>query len=107
MMTLLFLLTAALPLWQDMQATSVNAETQRTEIVFYGQRQDALQKDFRESENYRSLNGIWDFKYFDDHREMEALEGAPRWDSIQVPGNWEVQGWERPSTPTSPTTSAP
>ncbi|MBQ7709668.1 MAG: beta-galactosidase [Bacteroidales bacterium] len=93
MMTLLFLLTAALPLWQDMQATSVNAETQRTEIVFYGQRQDALQKDFRESENYRSLNGIWDFKYFDDHREMEALEGAPRWDSIQVPGNWEVQGW--------------
>ena len=93
MMTLLFLLTAALPLWQDMQATSVNAETQRTEVVFYGQRQDALQKDFRESENYRSLNGIWDFKYFDDHREMEALEGAPRWDSIQVPGNWEVQGW--------------
>ena len=93
MMTLLFLLTAALPLWQDMQATSVNAETQRTEVVFFGQRQDALQKDFRESENYRSLNGIWDFKYFDDHREMEALEGAPRWDSIQVPGNWEVQGW--------------
>ncbi len=45
MMTLLFLLTTALPLWQDMQATSVNAETQRTEVVFLGQRQDALQKD--------------------------------------------------------------
>ncbi|MBP3256609.1 MAG: beta-galactosidase [Bacteroidales bacterium] len=84
------LLTVTLPFWQDIHTTSVNAETQRTEVVYFASREDALSKGFRESENYRSLNGTWDFKYFEDHRQM----GVPSaWDKIQVPGNWEVQGW--------------
>ena len=92
--TALFLLTV-LPYWQDMQVTSVNAETRRTEVVWYANRSDALEKGFRESENYVSLNGVWDFKYFADHREMPA-ETPLRWDKIAVPGNWEVQGWGVP-----------
>lgn len=86
--TALFLLSA-LPYWQDMQVTSVNADTRRTEVVYYADRTDALQKGFRESENYLDLNGVWDFKYFDDHREMAVPQ---QWDRIRVPGNWEVQG---------------
>ncbi|MBR4741066.1 MAG: beta-galactosidase, partial [Bacteroidales bacterium] len=99
----LLLVTAVLPYWQDVQTTSVNAQTQRTEVIYYANREDALHKGFRESENYRSLNGVWDFKYFDDHRVMEAvpgvMEGKPvigQWDKIQVPGNWEVQGYGIP-----------
>ena len=86
-------LMQALPLWQDMQATSVNAETRRTETIFYATREDALSKGFRDSENYMSLNGVWDFKYYDDFRSMED---NPAWDSINVPGNWEVQGYGIP-----------
>ena len=124
MNSLLLLLTAVLPYWQDIQATSVNAETRRTEVVYYAQRADALTKGFRESENYKSLNGTWDFKYFEDHREMPGQAGHDgteaghdgteagqdgteagvmadgighlQWDKIQVPGNWEVQGWGIP-----------
>ena len=89
-----------LPYWQDMNVTSVNAETQRTEAVWYADRNDALTKGFRESENYVELNGTWDFKYFDDYHEMErfldSASGSARndrtWDKITVPGNWEVQG---------------
>ena len=105
-MMITLLLAAALPLWQDIQTTSVNAETRRTEVIYYAQREDALTKGFRESENYKSLNGIWDFKYFDDHREMERFfAGAQNdkgnsqngsWDKIKVPGNWEVQGYGIP-----------
>ena len=102
-LTLLLISAAVLPYWQDIQTTSVNADTRRTEVIYYANRDDALQKGFRESENYRSLNGTWDFKYFDDHRVMEAIpgvmEGKPaidRWDKIQVPGNWEVQGYGIP-----------
>ena len=84
------LLTIALPFWQDIQTTSVNAETRRTEVIYFAGREDALSKGFRESENYRSLNGTWDFKYFEDHRGMEV---PAAWDKIQVPGKWEVQGW--------------
>ena len=99
----LLLFTAVLPLWQDIQTTSVNADTRRTEVIYYASKADALTKGFRESENYKSLNGIWDFKYFDDHREMESvpgvMEGKPqvgKWDQIRVPGNWEVQGYGIP-----------
>ncbi len=99
----LLLVTAALPYWKDIQTTSVNADTRRTEVVYFTDRADALNKGFRESENYRSLNGVWDFKYFDDHRVMESLpgvmEGKPeigRWDQIKVPGNWEMQGYGIP-----------
>ena len=92
-----------LPYWQDMNVTSVNAETQRTEAVWYADRADALTKGFHESENYVNLNGTWDFKYFDDYHEMERFFAAAQndkgiaqndksWDKITVPGNWEVQG---------------
>ena len=102
-MILTLLLTIGLPLWQDIQTTSVNAQTQRIEVVYYASREDALRKGFRESENYVSLNGTWDFKYFDDYHAMEAVPGVligrpaiKDWDSIRVPGNWEVQGWGIP-----------
>ncbi len=96
-MNSLFLILAALPLWQDIQATSLNADTRRTELIYYASREDALKKGFRESENYLSLNGVWDFIYFDDHRKM-PLAPVPQldWKKINVPGNWEVQGYGIP-----------
>ena len=93
MNSLIILLTAVLPYWQDIQTTSVNAETRRTEVIYFARRADALSKGFRDSENYKSLNGTWDFKYFEDHRTMEEPQA---WDKIQVPGNWEIQGWGTP-----------
>ncbi len=100
----LLLLLTTLPYWQDVQVCSVNAETRRTEVIYYAQREDALTKGFRESENYLDLNGQWDFKYFDNWRDIPSQDDVVRpaavkslaWDKIQVPGNWEVQGWGIP-----------
>ena len=69
----------------------MNARTQRTEVVYYASREDALKKSFRESENYLDLNGVWDFRYCDNI--LSDGEESPAWDKIQVPGNWEVQGY--------------
>ena len=93
-MKVLLLLAAVLPYWQDIQTTSVGAQTHRTEVVYYATREDALRQGFRESGNYLSLNGIWDFKYYDNL--VTAPERPAAWDSIAVPGNWEVQGWGVP-----------
>ena len=91
-----------LPYWQDINVTNVNAETRRPETVFFPTREAALGQGFRQSPNYVDLNGTWDFRYFDDHRDMEAFIDKAvisseveksHWDSIQVPGNWEVQGY--------------
>ena len=88
----------SLPPWQDVAVTSVNAETQRTEAIWFADRADALSKGFRESENYVDLNGTWDFKYFEDYHEMERFTGSDpdAWQRIRVPGNWEVQGYGVP-----------
>ena len=89
-----------LPYWRDVNVTSVNAETRRTEVIFYPSEYEALEGGFRDSRFYLDLDGRWDFRYFDDHREMEKFfdkalsgKGKPGWDSINVPGNWEVQGF--------------
>ena len=81
------------PYWKSMDVTGVNADTRRTEVIYFASRQDAISKGFRESENYVDLNGTWDFKYFDDHRQIAVPSS---WDKIKVPGNWEVQGWGVP-----------
>ena len=73
-----FATAQSLPCWQDVDVTSVNAATRRTEAVWFASRADALSKGFRESENYVDLNGTWDFKYFDDYHEMERFLGSAR-----------------------------
>jgi beta-galactosidase len=62
---------------------------------------DALTRDPARSPFYRSLNGTWRFRYVADPadrpvgfwRDDADLAG---WDSIAVPGNWEVQGFGIP-----------
>lgn len=68
------------------------AVTQRHETVFFDSESDALSKEIEQSPNYTSLNGVWDFRYYDSVQEMLSdPDKAPS--SIKVPGNWEVQGF--------------
>lgn len=89
-------LLAQKPYWKDLNVYSVNAETRRSELVFFTNASDALSRTFTESENYVSLNGIWKFQYFESQENMpaglETTREAASWDDIRVPGNWEMQG---------------
>ena len=80
------------PFHRDVNATKVNASTWRTELIFYPTEQEALAKTFEQSPFYVSLNGIWDFKYADSEKTLDAAE----WTTIKVPGNWEFQGFGIP-----------
>lgn len=92
----------AVPYWQDKDVFLRNGRTQRTELIFHADRDAALTRPFEESEYYRSLNGTWHFRYFDSHRQLPArieetaAPDAAAWDSIRVPGNWELQGFGTP-----------
>ncbi len=69
-----------------------NAVTRRHETIFFDSAKEALSKDFEESAAYTSLNGVWDFRYYDSVQEMLTdPDKAPS--TIKVPGNWEVQGF--------------
>ena len=90
------------PYWKDLDVHSLNAETERTELIFWPSRDEALAEGFEQSRNYMDLNGIWKFRYYDSQQHMDpavsktTAEQASGWDDIKVPGNWEVQGYGIP-----------
>lgn len=94
--------SAQQPNWKNLEVYSVNAETERTELIFHPTWEDALSKDFEQSVNYVDLNGTWKFKYHDSQADMDPAIGAATadqaaaWDDIKVPGNWEMQGFGIP-----------
>ena len=88
--------TEPLPLHRDINATSVNVQDKRTEVVFFPDAESAIQKNIEQSPFYNCLNGEWDFLYFDSEKLVPEDLSARKWEKIKVPGNWEVQGWGLP-----------
>ena len=94
-------IAAALPAHLDLNSTSINAQTLRTETVFYSTAAQALVGRYEESPWYLDLNGTWDFAYFEAPSEPADAQLNPvltlpegiKWSSIKVPGNWERQGF--------------
>lgn len=86
------------PYWQDVATVAVNKEPARTEFMTFDNATDALGKRFEESKYYRSLNGVWKFYFTENYQNLpggitEANASTEGWKSINVPGNWEVQGF--------------
>lgn len=90
-----------IPYWQDIQTVSVNREEPRTAFMTYDTREDALTGEYEKSRFYKLLNGVWQFYYSDSHRKLptdvvDVKADTKGWSEIQVPGNWEVQGYGIP-----------
>ena len=86
------------PYWQDIQTVSVNREEPRTDFMTFSDRTSALNSRFEESPYYHSLNGTWKFYFVEGYKQLPAnitdpSVDASEWADIQVPGNWEVQGF--------------
>ena len=63
------------PNWKNLDVYSVNARTQRTELIFWSSWEDALSKDFEQSSFYKDLNGTWKFRYHDTQEDMDPAIG--------------------------------
>lgn len=86
-----------LPYWKDIQTVSVNREAPRSAFMTYADREQAASMKYEQSPYYQLLNGTWKFYYVDSYKQLPenitsttSLDG---WKDIQVPGNWEVQGF--------------
>ncbi len=82
--------------------TSLGRELPRATFTSYPNEQLALKGDYKASPNRKSLNGTWKFNYVDyiDDRPKNFADptlndGA--WKDINVPGNWELQGFGIPT----------
>ena len=86
------------PYWQDVQVVAVNKEYPRSAFMTYDKRADALTFRYENSKYYSLLNGTWKFYFADSYKDLPtditALSAdTENWKDIQVPGNWEVQGF--------------
>ena len=86
------------PYWADIAVTSVNREYPRTSFVDFNDVDSALTKKFEESPYYYNLNGVWSFYYVDYPTDLpnDVTDINPNmtgWTTINVPGNYEVQGF--------------
>lgn len=87
-----------LPYWQDIQTVSVNKEAPRSAFMTYSDKATALSLAYEKSPYYQLLNGTWKFYFVNSYKELPANITDPSistdsWNDIQVPGNWERQGF--------------
>lgn len=88
----------AVPEWQNPDIAHVGRERARAFFMSYDNRNIAAANDYTTSEYYISLNKKWKFKWLPDHRQRPVEFFMPgfdvsTWDSIAVPGTWEVNGY--------------
>ena len=88
----------AIPYWKDIQTVSVNRELPRSSFMTYPDRETALSFRYEKSPYYQLLNGVWKFYFVDSYKDLpdnitDPSVSTESWHDIQVPGNWERQGF--------------
>lgn len=86
------------PDYQNHQVTAINRELSHAP---WGAYEDAEQARKRENSAYQlSLDGTWEFLLYDNAESLPEdfyqADASANWNSIQVPGNWELQGYDKP-----------
>ena len=91
-----------LPEWQNKDAFRLGQLDPHECVVPYASGPSAVKaiadQKFTDSPWYMSLNGKWDFKWTQNPAKRPADFYKPEystagWDKINVPGNWETQGY--------------
>jgi beta-galactosidase len=79
--------------------TAENQEPPHVPLMSYVDCDQAKTCDWQRSPFLQSLDGTWKFKWV--HRPEEAPDGffspdyaVDKWDNIQVPGTWQMQGYD-------------
>ena len=83
--------------WMIPQLTAFNKLPAHASFTPYSTPEEALFMDRESSPWFQSLNGIWDFKILSKPEKVspESIAKDP-WHSVQVPGNWTMQGFGHP-----------
>lgn len=87
-----------LPEWQSQYAIGLNKIAPHAYVWPYADEASVVQRNHESSPWYRSLNGLWKFNWTKnpDLRPVKFYEPdfyTGGWADIQVPGNWERQGY--------------
>ena len=90
------------PEWENPEIFQINREAPTASFYKYNETEKALENDsWQNSSLYQSLNGTWNFYYVDSvqARPVDFYKNnfdVTGWDKIEVPSNWEIQGFGIP-----------
>ncbi len=89
------------PPWHNQAVYEINREQARAHFIPYATKEQALANDPYESPFVLSLNGIWKFQFTETASErpywfFKNDFDTRKWDQIEVPSNWELQGYDYP-----------
>ncbi|KAA6299868.1 MAG: Beta-galactosidase, partial [Candidatus Ordinivivax streblomastigis] len=92
---------AQTPEWENPEIFEINKESTRATALPYSNESQAIADVYANSPYYQSLDGTWKFDWHQcpaDKPEGFFQEGydTSKWGTIQVPGNWEIQGYGTP-----------
>lgn len=87
--------------WENPQVVGINKQPPHAALTPYPDKAAALAGGDGDSSLVQSLNGQWRFLYLNspDEVPLEAYDRAYdtlEWDEITVPGNWTMQGYDKP-----------
>ena len=84
--------------WQDHSVFEVNKEPPHASFFAYSSILKASADNYQDSKNFMDLNGTWQFHYAPNPASIpldfaNSSYDPTNWGSIEVPGNWETQGY--------------
>ena len=85
--------------WEDPLVCGINRDRSRVTAYSFGSVEDALTGTRESSGRMISLNGYWDFHFAvkPGDAPMDFYKSKVKgWDSIEVPSNWEMKGYDIP-----------
>ena len=87
--------------WENHRVFGWNKEAPHSFFIPFGDVESALKNDPSQSPYYLLLNGTWKFHWAknpaDRPKDFFTIDFDPSsWSDIEVPGNWEVQGFGIP-----------
>lgn len=91
-----------IPDWENLQVLHRNRENSRACMIPYQDMDSARENNRGSSTFFKLLNGKWKFYYaaspvdVPDNFETDTADTGS-WDTIQVPGNWQMYGYGRPN----------
>lgn len=87
--------------WENPTILDRNKESAHAQFVLFRNAENAKKLAKKDSEFYKSLNGIWKFNIVKNpsQRSMDFYKVGlddSSWKTINVPSNWEIEGYDIP-----------
>jgi len=80
--------------YNDLSIVSENREPQRAYYIPFTDKASALTRDAEKSEQYTTLNGTWNFEYFETPLDIpENISDIRYGNELPVPSCWECYGY--------------